>query len=254
MKIATWNVNGLRSSIEAGFERWLLKSGNDIVCLQEAKTQEDLLTSIWFPGYDAHWFPAQKSGYSGVVTLVKSGLSVIETQRGIGVADIDIEGRVLSIEFDNFHVINAYAPHSHRELTRFEFKMRFCRYFNEFISSKSQSSKPIIIVGDLNVAHEERDLANWAANKKNAGFLPEERQWFGDLLNCGFLDAFREFCQDTGHYTWWSPIKGVRERNVGWRLDYILVDKRLRQNLRRCYQSPEERSSDHCPVTAEIEL
>lgn len=254
MKITTWNVNGLRSSVGAGFERWLLQSGHDIVCLQEAKTQEDLLTSIWFPGYDAHWFAAERSGYSGVVTLVKSGLRVIRTQKGIGAADIDIEGRVLSMEFDKFHVINTYAPHSHRELTRLDFKMRFCRQFNEFVFEKRRSSKPLIIVGDLNVAHQERDLTNWAANKKNAGFLPEEREWFGDLLNCGFIDAFREFCPDAGHYTWWSPIKGVRERNVGWRLDYILVDERLKGALTKCYHSPEERSSDHCPVTAEIDL
>ena len=254
MKLATWNVNGLRSSVGAAFEQWLQRTRNDIVSLQEAKTQEDLLTSIWFPGYEAHWFPAQRYGYSGVVTLVRSGLKIIRLQRGIGNADVDIEGRVLSVEFEEFEVINTYAPHSHRELTRLDFKMSFCRHFTQYVSEKRRSSKPLIIVGDLNVAHQERDLTNWAANKKNAGFLPQERQWFSDLLNCGFVDAFREFCADAGHYTWWSPIKGVRERNVGWRIDYILVDERLKPNLRRCYHSPEERSSDHCPVTAEIEL
>jgi exodeoxyribonuclease-3 len=212
MKIATWNINGLRSSIGAGFERWLRETRNDVVCLQEAKAQ------------------------------------------GIGDTDIDAEGRVLALEFASFYLINVYAPHSHRELTRLDFKMNFCRLFDEYLMVKMRSRKPIIVVGDLNVAHTEKDLTNWASNKKNAGFLPQERSWMDDLLAMGFIDAFRAFCSDTGHYTWWSPIKGVRERNVGWRLDYILVDRRLRKLLIACYHSPEERVSDHCPVTAVFDL
>lgn len=254
MKVATWNVNGLRSSIGAGFEIWLRESGNDIVCLQETRTQEDLLTGIWFPGYDAHWYSANRSGYSGVVTLVRSSLDMVRVEKGIGCPEIDIEGRVLTVEFEKFQLVNVYAPHSHRKLTRLDFKMKFCQRFSDYVQIKKKSSKPIIIVGDLNVAHTAKDLTNWAANKKNAGFLPEERQWIDSLLEIGFLDAFRVFCSEPGHYTWWSPIKGVRERNVGWRLDYILVDQRLKQRLRGCYHSPEERGSDHCPVTAEFEL
>jgi len=250
MKIATWNVNGLRSSVSAGFEGWLKETRNDIVCLQEAKTQEDLLSEVWFDGYRAYWNSAAKSGYSGVLTLVRSDLKVQSVERGIGDAALDAEGRVLSLGFDSFELINVYAPHSHRELKRLDAKLAFCRRFDEYVAEKRKTSKPLIIVGDLNVAHAERDVANWASNKKNAGFLPQEREWIDRLLAAGFVDGFRAFCADAGHYTWWSPIKGVKERNVGWRIDYVLVDASLRSRLQECYHSPEQSLSDHCPVTA----
>jgi exodeoxyribonuclease III len=254
LKVATWNINGLRSGVRSGFESWLAASKADVVCLQEIKTEEDLLGSVWFPGYTAHWFGALRSGYSGVVTLVSSTLTPIAVHKGIGDPIIDNEGRVLSVEFEQFEIVNVYAPHSHRELTRLDFKLYFLEKLGEYISGRKDRDKPLVIVGDLNIAHEERDLTNFSANRKNAGFLPQERSWLDGLLNDGYRDAFRVFCDAPGHYTWWSPIKGVRERNVGWRLDYILIDQRLLHSLKSCFHSPEQRGSDHCPVTAVLEF
>src|SRR6266700_6824283 len=191
MKISTWNINGLRSSVRAGFENWLSSSNNDVICLQEVKTEEDLLGSIWFPGYTAHWCGAIRSGYSGVLTLVSSRLTPISIRKGIGDPVIDSEGRVLSVEFDQFEIVNVYAPHSHRQLIRLDFKLQFLKKLGEYISDRKRAGKPLVIVGDLNIAHEERDLANFAANRKNAGFLPQERSWLDELLKDGFRDAFR---------------------------------------------------------------
>ena len=253
IQVSTWNINGLRSGVRSGFEDWLAASHSDIVCLQEVKTEEDLLGSIWFPGYTAHWFGAERSGYSGVVTLVSERLMPVAIRKGIGDSIIDAEGRVISVELEEFELLNVYAPHSHRELTRLDFKLQFLDKLAEHVS-KRRAAKPLIIVGDLNIAHEERDLANFAANRKNAGFLPQERSWLDGILRTGFRDAFRFFCNDPGHYTWWSPIRGVRDRNIGWRLDYILVDERIVGSLKSCFHSPEQKGSDHCPVTAIFEF
>lgn len=254
MKIATWNINGLRSGMRAGFEAWLTAAGNDIVCLQEVKTEQDLLGTVWFPDYTSHWFNSTKRGYSGVVTLVSSKLKPVAVRSGIGHGQIDGEGRVLAIEFDNFEIVNVYAPHSHRQLTRLSFKLEFLACFTEYVSSRKNKGKPLIVVGDLNVAHDERDVANFASNRKNAGFRPEERAWLTEFLGSGFVDAFRAFNGEAGHYTWWSPIKGVRERNIGWRLDYILVDTRILGHLKSCFHSPSQTGSDHCPVSAELDI
>jgi exodeoxyribonuclease-3 len=248
IRISTWNINGLRSGMRSGFEDWLATSDNDVVCLQEVKTEEDLLGSVWFPGYTAHWFGAVRSGYSGVVTLVSSRLSAMSVCKGIGDAIIDSEGRVISVEFDQFEIVNVYAPHSHRELKR------FLERLGEYVVARKKRGKPLVIVGDLNIAHEERDLTNFAANRGNAGFLPQERSWLDNILKSGFRDAFRVFCDTSGHYTWWSPIKGVRDRNIGWRLDYILVDERMLSSLKSCFHSPEQKGSDHCPVSAVFEF
>jgi len=254
IRLSTWNINGLRSSFRKGLRGWLAKGSYDIVCFQEVKSQEDLLADAWFPGFSSHWFPATKAAYSGVVTLVSPRLTVVSVRRGLGDTKLDDEGRILNIEFDQFEVLNVYAPHSHRQLTRLDVKLRFLDQLGTHIRSRRLSGKPFIVAGDFNIAHDERDVANFAANRKNAGFLPEERQWLDDILRDGFRDAFRVFCSESGHYTWWSPIKGVRERNIGWRIDYILVDERLANGLEACFQSPEQLGSDHCPVTAVLEV
>lgn len=254
MRISTWNINGLRSSVRSGFEGWLASSKSDLVCLQEVKMQEDMFSQSWFDGYNTYWNTALKTGYSGVATLVTSALTPLRIDAGIGDQLTDKEGRVLTTEFETFILVNTYAPHSHRKLFRLETKLSFCRYLIQYLQYLNMRGKPIIIVGDLNVAYQDIDLANPDANRKNAGFLPEERAWFDSLLKHGFVDAFRIFFSGKGYYTWWSMRQGVRDRNVGWRLDYILVDIRLQSNIQACYHSPFQLGSDHCPVTMDIDL
>lgn len=253
MRIASWNINGLRSAVRRDFEPWLAASGADVVCLQEAKVEEDLLTRRWFDGYEAHWFPARKPGYAGVATLVRDGVRVAAIEKGIGDEAFDSEGRVLALRLNDIEIINVYAPHSHRTLSRLDHKLGFIARFDEFLDRRRQSSTPLVIVGDLNVAHLDIDVANARANKGNAGFLPEERAWFESLLARGFVDAFREFDKSAGNYTWWSMRGDVRQRNVGWRLDYALVDERIKPRLRSCFHQSEQLGSDHCPVLVDIE-
>jgi exodeoxyribonuclease-3 len=254
IRLSTWNINGLKASSRKGLQTWLAAERHDIVCPQEVKSQEDLLADSWFPGYASHWFSASRAGYSGVVTLLSSHVNPLSVKKGIGDAMLDDEGRALNVEFRNFEVLNIYAPHSHRQLTRLDVKLRFLDRLGEHMRQRRRSGKPFIVAGDLNIAHGDRDVANFGANRNNAGFLPEERRWLDTILQDGFRDAFRAFCSDAGHYTWWSPIKGVRDRNIGWRLDYILVDERLMGCLKTCFHSPEEKGSDHCPVTALFDI
>lgn len=253
-RISTWNVNGLRSAVRQGFESWLSKSKNDIVCLQEVKLQQDLLTRTWFHPFEAHWNTATKRGYSGVATLISNRLTPPQTTCGMGDVVLDSEGRVLTTEFSSFVVVNAYAPHSHRKLLRLEEKRQFGERFSAYIRELKSRGKPLIVVGDLNVAHQEVDLSNPVANRKNAGFLPEEREWMTGLLGDGLVDAFRLFQAGTGHFTWWSIRRGVRQRNIGWRLDYILVDQSLAERVLTCFHSPQQLGSDHCPVTIDIDV
>ena len=252
MRIATWNVNGLRSTVRGEFEQWLRSSNIDIACLQEAKVEEDLLTRRWFDGYEAHWNPAQRPGYSGVATLVRDGVETLGVERGIGDPETDIEGRVIATRFPDFEVVNIYAPHSHRTLSRLDHKLRFLAHLAEYVDRKRATSPPLVIVGDLNIAHLDIDVANAKANKGNAGFLPQEREWLDALLQSDFVDAFRHFDQTPGNFTWWSMRAGVRERNVGWRLDYIVVDERLRPKLSACRIQRDQTGSDHCPVILEL--
>jgi exodeoxyribonuclease-3 len=254
MRISTWNVNGLRATVRNGFEQWLRTASLDVACLQEVKLQEDLLTDVWFPGFEPVWNTGRRSGYAGVATLLRDGIAPLAIERGIGHDDLDNEGRVLLTELPHLLVLNVYAPHSHRKLTRLQEKLTFGRHLLDYLRHLRRREKPLLLLGDLNVAHTELDLANAKQNAKNAGFLPEERAWFDALLGCGFVDAFRQFEKAGGQYTWWSPRAGVRERNVGWRLDYALVDHRLLPNLRGCFHSPEQLGSDHCPVTVELEF
>lgn len=254
MRISTWNINGLRAGVRAGFEDWLATTKNDVVCLQEVKTQEDLLTASWFSGYETHWNPARRPGYSGAATMIALPHDTVKVETGIGDDVTDKEGRVLLTEFPAFLLVNAYAPHSHRLLTRLEQKRSFCRHFRDYLGKLRDKGKPIIVAGDLNVAHQDIDLSNPKGNRKNAGFLPEERDWFDSLLSTGLVDAFRIFESGGGHYTWWSMRSGVRERNVGWRLDYVLVDEALKSRVRSCVHLTNQHGSDHCPVTAEIDI
>jgi len=239
--------------VRRDFEPWLRASNLDIVCLQEVKVEEDLLTTHWFHGYHGLWNSAVKQGYAGVATLVSEAMAPPPFTRGINYEEGDVEGRVLTAEFDEFELVNVYAPHSHRKLTRVAHKLAFLEALSAFIANRA-GGKPLILVGDFNVAHEDIDVANAKANKRNAGFLPEERSWVTSLLAAGFVDAFRLFHKEGGHYTWWSMREGVRERNVGWRLDYIFIEERLAARARDCFHLPQQLGSDHCPVVLDIAL
>lgn len=252
MRIVSWNVNGLRSLVRRDFDAWLQANDFDVLCLQEVKVEEDLLTSRWFAGYEAYWNPSRRPGQSGVATLVRAGLVASSCTRGIGHAASDDEGRVLTLDVGDLRIVNVYAPHSHRKLTRLDAKMAFLDQFARFVERQRQPDRNLVLLGDFNIAHKEIDLANPRANMKNAGFLPDERAWMDEFLSNGFVDAFRAFEQGAGHYSWWSMREGVRERNVGWRLDYAIVEQRLAPRLKDCSMIPERTGSDHCPVVVQL--
>jgi len=256
MLVSTWNVNGLRSASSSGFCDWLERTRPDILCLQETKMEPDMLTDRWFDGYELNIFPAQKSGYAGTGLLIRNGFGPRQLEFGMGNDEFDKEGRVVSAEFETFWVVNIYAPHSHRELKNLDKKARFAAALIDFLQDRMArpDGKPVILAGDFNVAFQERDVFHFANNRGNAGFHEIERNWFNDLLNLGFVDALREITSEGGIYSWWSLLPGVREKNVGWRLDYILVDERLKGAIQHCIHSTTASGSDHCPVSVSIEL
>lgn len=252
LKIASWNVNGLRSCLSKGFEDWLKLEGIDIACLQEVKTPAPVLEGMAIVGYTAYWHAAEKAGYSGTAILVRNGVDVVSVSYGLGIPEIDREGRVLAVEFADFTLVNVYAPHSQRELARLPFKLDFCKALDAYLVTLRAKGKPLLVTGDLNVAHNEIDLANPKANKKNAGFLPEERAWMDGVMTGGMVDVFRHYCPEPGHYTWWSQRVGVRAKNIGWRIDYFLADAALMPKVKGCVHQPLQLGSDHCPVVMEL--
>lgn len=254
MRIVSWNVNGLRSVVRRDFESWINSEEFEVVCLQETKVEPDLLTENWFANYRTYINPSEQPGRSGVATLVRKDLTSENACYGMGDVASDPEGRVLTTDVNGIRIVNIYAPHSHRQLTRLEAKVNFLSALDEFVSTERNSNVPLVLVGDFNVAHTELDLANPTANKKNAGFLSEERTWVSRLLSSGFIDSFRQFETGAGHYTWWSMREGVRERNVGWRLDYIFVETSLEKKLKSCCHLTSRTGSDHCPVVAEFKV
>lgn len=253
MVICSWNVNGLKSIFKNGFDPFFKNMDVDIYCLQEVKLQEDLFSASLFNPKKAYWNVAEKKGYSGVTTIVNPNLKIINKRKGIG-SSLDMEGRVLTTEFDKFILVNTYAPHSHRQLKRLEEKEIFMKDFLVFIQTLKMMKKPIIITGDLNVAHKDIDLYNYKNNKKNAGFLPQERQWLSDLEEIGFIDIFRQLKPNEKQYSWWGFAHNLRERNIGWRIDYFLVENTLIDNVVNCYYLKDQLGSDHCPVILEINI
>ena len=251
MKIISWNINGINSCINKGLLDFIRKENADMYCFQEVKVaKENLHSSLGsIEGYHPFWLFAEKKGYSGVLVCSKTKpISVIE---GIRSEDIDKEGRVLTLEFEDFFLINAYFPQAHRELIRLDFKLNFNRVFSDFCK-KLKKKKPIVIASDFNVAHKEIDLRNPKQNKNNAGFTIEERNWFDDFLKPGYVDTFREFSAEGGHYTWWPFMNNARERNIGWRIDYFVISNELKSRLAKSYILKDVRGSDHCPISLEI--
>ena len=245
MKLVSWNVNGLRAVLRKNFLRFLEAEDPDVVCLQETRCGPDDIEPVRPDAYMTFWNEASRKGYSGTAVFTRP--RPLRHSIGIGVAAHDREGRVLTLEYPRFFLVNVYVPNSQRELTRLDYRRRWDRAFRRFLRELDRR-KPVIVCGDFNVAHTELDLARPKANVGNHGFTPEERSGFSALVKAGFLDAFREFEAGGGWYTWWSPQPGVRERNVGWRIDYFLISKRLRPRLESAFIRPEVRGSDHCPV------
>jgi exodeoxyribonuclease-3 len=250
VKLISWNVNGLRAVLRKNFLEFLEAEAPDILCLQETKCGPDDVEQLWTARYASHWNCAEKKGYAGTATFSRTRPLAVTT--GINVADHDREGRVLTTEFADFFVVNVYVPNSGRELARLPYRQTWDRDFLRHLK-KLERRKPLIICGDMNVAHTEIDLANPKSNMKNHGFTPEERAGFTTLLGAGFLDTFRQFERAGGHYSWWSPMPGVRARNIGWRIDYFLISPTLRPRLQRAFILKDVLGSDHCPVGIEVE-
>ena len=250
MKLISWNVNGLRAVVRKNFLEYLDAERPDILCLQETKCRLDDVEQLWPAAYTTYWNVAERKGYSGTAIFSKTRpLTVIPHIR---IAEHDQEGRVLAAEFADFFLVNVYVPNSRRDLSRLAYRQRWDRDFLAYLKAL-EGKKPVVICGDMNVAHTEIDLANPRANVHNHGFTPEERRGFSAMVAAGFIDTFREFEKSGGHYTWWSPMSGARARNIGWRIDYFLVSAALRPRLKSAFIRCDVKGSDHCPVGIEIE-
>ena len=251
MKLISWNVNGVRASAKKGLLEFMRKARADVICLQETKASpQDLTHLAWPRGYEVFWNSAEKKGYSG--TAIFTRVKPRNLSLGIGIAEHDREGRVITAEFDDFTLVNVYQPNSQRGLLRLKYRTE--SWDADFLAylQRLNGSKPVLFCGDLNVAHAEIDLANPKSNRRNAGFTDEERQNFSRLLEAGYVDTFREFEKRGGHYTWWSQFADCRKRNVGWRVDYFVASERLRPSLKRAWILPDVMGSDHCPVALEL--
>lgn len=251
MKLVSWNVNGLRACCEKGFGESFAALDADFVCLQETKLQAGQL-DLSFEGYESYWNYAEKKGYSG--TAVFTRRHPLAVSYGIGVAEHDREGRVITLETEQFFLVTVYTPNSQDGLRRLDYRMAWEEDFRRYLLQLS-GSKPVIVCGDLNVAHREIDLKNPRTNRRNAGFTDEEREKFGLLLESGFTDTFRHFYPDKeGAYSWWSYRFKAREKNAGWRIDYFLVSDTLKEQLTGASIHNEIYGSDHCPVELTLDL
>jgi len=253
MKIISWNVNGINSVVNKGLIKFMKETNADIYCFQETKCSKEKVSSFsnHLNGYSNYWFCAEKKGYSGL--LVSSKIKPLFVSYGINNKNFDNEGRVLTLEFDNFYLINIYFPNSNHELSRLNFKLDFNNNFLEYCN-KLKLKKHLIICGDFNVAHTEIDLKNPKVNINNAGFTIQEREWFTKFLDAGYIDTFRLFNNDPGHYTWWSYRFNARARNIGWRIDYFVADKNIQDKIIKSSILKEVLGSDHCPIFLEVRL
>jgi len=246
MKLISWNVNGLRAALRKDAAAFFAAQKADLVCLQEVKaTPAEVVIPEALGGYHSVWNLAEKKGYSG--TAIFSKKPPLATTLGIGAADHDREGRVITAEFADMFVVNVYVPNSKRDLSRLPYRQEWDRAFLAYLR-RLEKKKPVIFCGDLNVAHAEIDLARPKGNEKNHGFTPEERAGFDAVVKAGFVDTFRHFEKSGGHYTWWSVMAGARARNIGWRIDYFVVSAALQPRLKAATIFPEILGSDHCPI------
>ena len=251
MKFISWNVNGLRACMTKGFADFFQQVGADVFALQETKLQAGQI-QMDLPGYEEYWNYAVKKGYSGTAVFAKQ--TPLSVSYGVGVEELDTEGRMITLEYPDFYFVTCYTPNAQRGLTRIDHRLKWDEAFRNRLQELDQK-KPVIICGDLNVAHQEIDLKNPASNRGNAGFSDEERNSFTQLLDAGFTDSFRFRNPDaTGAYTWWSYMYNARANNAGWRIDYFLVSNRIAEKITATPIYADVLGSDHCPVGLELEL
>ncbi len=253
MKLSTFNVNGIRSALGKGLREYLLTTDADIVCLQETKAEPHQVDLTWLEGFHAVWNFGAKKGYSGTCILSRPELG--EKVLGMDIPAHDNEGRVITVEYPDFILVNVYTPNSKAGLLRLPYRLEWDADFRAYLK-KLEKRKPVLVCGDLNCAHKEIDIANPKTNRMNPGFTDQERESFTQHLESGFLDVFREFDQSPGRYTWWTVRTGgsAREKNIGWRLDYWLASASLRPALKSCTIRTDIYGSDHCPVEMVIDL
>ena len=251
MKLISWNVNGLRAVLKKGFEDFFYDIDADIFCIQETKMQEGQIEAFELKGYKQYWNSAIKKGYSGTAIFTK--IEPISVTYGIGIKEHDEEGRVITLEFDRFYLVNMYVPNSKRELERLDYRMLWEDEIRKYLT-KLNNKKPVIMCGDLNVAHEEIDLKNPKTNRRNAGFTDEEREKMTKLLQAGFTDTFRYIYPEKIAYSWWSYMGNARAKDVGWRIDYFIVSNNIKEKIEDAYIYKEIYGSDHCPVGIKINI
>ena len=251
MKFISWNVNGLRACVQKGFLDFFTSIDADFLCIQESKLQAGQI-DLDLPGYHQYWNYAEKKGYSGTAIFAKN--EPLSVSYGIGIEEYDKEGRVITLEYDNFYLVTCYTPNSQNELKRLPYRMQWEDDFREYLKTLD-AKKPVVLCGDLNVAHNEIDLKNPKTNRKNAGFSDEERAKMTELLGSGFTDTFRYFYPDAeGIYSWWSYRFKAREKNAGWRIDYFITSKRINDKLKKAAIHTDVLGSDHCPIEVDIEF
>ena len=248
MKLISWNVNGIRACLNKGFSDFFKEVNADIFCLQETKCQPEQI-NLEFEGYTSYWNSAERKGYSGTAIFTKK--QPVNVTYGIGIEEHDKEGRIITLEFENFYLVTNYTPNAKRELERLDYRMVWEDEIRKYLLELNKK-KPVIMCGDLNVAHEEIDLKNPKTNKGNAGFTNEEREKMTELLNAGFIDSYRYLYPEKIEYSWWSYMGHAREKNVGWRIDYFIVSKSIEKQIKEAKIYPEIMGSDHCPVGLEI--
>ncbi len=253
-KLLSWNVNGIRAAQKKGFLDWLGKESPDILCIQETKAQVSQLDKeLTNPdGYKTFFSSAERKGYSGVATFTK--INPQKTEYGFGIKKFDSEGRILIHDFDNFILFNIYFPNGQRDSERLKYKLDFYDDFLKYVNKLKEKGRKIIICGDVNTAHKEIDLARPKENENASGFLKIERDWMDKFISHGYIDTFRHFVKEGGHYTYWDPITRARERNVGWRIDYFFITPNLLKNLKKAFIMADIMGSDHCPLGIEMEL
>ncbi len=249
MKLISWNVNGIRACVNKGFSDFFKKIDADIFCIQETKCQPEQI-ELEFEGYKSYWNSAERKGYSGTAIFTKK--EPIKITYGIGIEEHDKEGRIITLEFKDFYLVNNYTPNAKRGLERLDYRQIWEDEIRNYLLTLNKT-KPVIMCGDLNVAHEEIDLKNPKSNRGNAGFTDEERAKMTELLKAGFIDSFRYlYPEKTECYSWWSYMGRAREKNVGWRIDYFIVSKDIKDKIKEAMIFPEVMGSDHCPIGLEI--